>query len=156
VTSDGRSSQPAWRTGGLPPATCASDADCDDADACTIDRCTGGTCVRQSIGGFDGARCALARLGGALCDPGVVSDALERFIDAQVARAGRMLDAAAATTKAKRRGKLVRKADRRLAAIARRVKTLARAKKHPLDAVCRDRILGEVTQARGVVSGLGA
>jgi hypothetical protein len=158
LSSDGRSSQPAWRTGGLPelPPPCAADTDCDDADACTTDRCNGGSCVSQSIGGFGGARCAIAHLGGSLCAPGVVSDALRRFIDRQVARAEHALDAAAATDKAKRRGKLVRAADRRLAAVARRGKKLARAKKRPLDAVCRDRILGEVTEARGVVAGLGA
>ena len=157
LSSDGRSSQPAWRTGGLPelPPPCTGDADCDDADACTTDRCQGGTCVSPAIGGFAGARCAVARLGGALCDPGVVSDALQRFVGKQVARAEHALDAAAATDKAKLRGKLVRVADRKLAAIARRVTKLARAKKRPLAAVCRDRILGEVTAARGVVVGLG-
>ena len=163
LTSDGRSSQAAWRSGGLPGSTttttipsspCASDTDCDD-DACTADRCTGGTCVSQAIGGFAGARCMMARLGGPMCDPGLVSEKLQRFIDAQVRRAGRALDAAAATTKAKRRGKLVRAADRRFAAIARRVTKLGRAKKKPLDPVCRDRILGEVTQLRGVMAGLG-
>jgi hypothetical protein len=49
----------------------------------------------------------------------------------------------------------VRSADRRLAAIGKRVTKLGRKRTNPLDATCRDRILAEVTETRGVVAGLG-
>jgi CRP-like cAMP-binding protein len=107
------------------------------------------------MGGFDGARCLMAQLGGPICDPGLVTEKLQRLIDARVRQARRALAAAAATTKAKRRGKLLHTADRRLTAIARRVTKLGRAKKKPLDPVCRDRILGELRELHGVMAELG-
>jgi hypothetical protein len=157
LSSDGRSSQPAWGSGTLPPLPppCATDGDCDDGDGCTADRCDAGTCVSQPIDGFDGAQCLIATLGEPLCDAGLVPDALRRFIDARVARALRALEAAATAGTPRRRAKLVRRADTRLAQIVRRATKLAARKKRPLDPACRDRIVGAVTDARGVVAGLG-
>jgi hypothetical protein len=157
LTTDGRSSQPAWRSGGLPPLPppCDDPGDCDDGDPCTTDACNGGACVSQPIGGFDGARCVIGGLGGALCDPGTVDAKLERFLVRQVGRATRALDRAETATSAKRRGKQLRAATARLGAIARRVTKLVRKRKTPLDGACRDRILGRVTAAQGVVAGLG-
>src|SRR3990172_2145718 len=42
---------------GIPPGECTSDAECDDANACTTDTCVGGVCDNTPINCDDGIAC---------------------------------------------------------------------------------------------------
>jgi hypothetical protein len=177
LTDDGRSSQPAWRAGGFPPPAtttpttpgsgatttttlprpCATDADCDDADACTVDRCgDAGFCVWLPPGGFPGARCAVEDLSSSLCAPGAMDQAFSRSLRMRGKSALESLAAAEATARPARRARLLRTADRRLAAVARQAKKAARRKRRPMPADCADQVMRAVETAREAITPLRA
>jgi len=64
------------------PQACSLDAECDDADPCTVDRCDAGTCGASPAGGAPGIACRLQSLAtGALCSTADGSAALEKAAD---------------------------------------------------------------------------
>ena len=158
LTDDGRSSQPAWRQGGLPDLPplrrCTNDAACDDGDACTSDSCSAGTCIAFPLVGFAGGRCSVDRLSGALCAPGEMDAAFRRFLAARIALARKSLAAAEATSRAKRKAKLVARADRTLASVAARATKSGHRRRKPLPAACVARIGQAVGVARQSIAPL--
>jgi hypothetical protein len=170
LTTDGRSSQPAWRAGGFPPPPtttttttpggsttttlprpCGGDGECDDANPCTVDTCPAGFCLSVPIGGFAGARCATDRLTSELCASGEMDRAFTRFLPKRAAAAAKSLAAAEATMRAARQAKLLRTADRKLKSIADRARAAAKRKRRPMAVPCADRIRLAVEAARQAI-----
>jgi len=51
----------------LPAPTCTTNAECDDANACTVDTCVSGTCVHAPINCNDGNACTTDSCSGGVC-----------------------------------------------------------------------------------------
>jgi hypothetical protein len=87
------------------------------------------------------------------CAPDGMPSRLTRLIGKNVARARRLLVRAEAMPKPTRLRKLVRKADRQLENVRRRVRRVA--KKGDLAAGCQERVLAAVAARRRLVTDLG-
>jgi hypothetical protein len=107
---------------------CRVDADCDDADGCTADRCSFGRCVSVGAGGVDGARCALATDPSSACGAEPMDGHLVEYIAARMAQARRLVGKVPPGAPARRRQRLVQRADRALGAIAKQLATAVRRK----------------------------
>lgn len=128
------------------PERCAGDAQCDDGDPCTVDRCGVGGCTALPLSGVEGAQCAVERVSSGLCAPGDLDPAFSGFLRKRVQAARRSLLAAGATASAARRAKLLRAADRALASIATRSAKIRTRRSLP--GACAGRIGQAVEAAR--------
>lgn len=84
---------------------CTAGAGCDDRDSCTADGCTDNLCVHTALAGMDAARCVCDRPPAAACEGRTLPKPLAKAAP----RACQLLTAAAATTSAKKAGRLVKK-----------------------------------------------
>ncbi len=70
------------------PEVCRIDADCNDGNACTTDRCTDGACQHVPADGFVGADCGFVEaLGTPACQGERIDPGLDQFIRSRVLRA---------------------------------------------------------------------
>ena len=114
---------------------------CDDGNACTTDACDASGCTHQSLG----VACELGRDAATLCtDP--IDPKLLKFIRRSLSRAKTFVDKLTGASAAKRQ-KLVRKADKRLAAIARKA-----GRNRKLGAACKAQIAQEMTGLRELLA----
>jgi hypothetical protein len=148
---------------GTPPETfsveqaldvgCATNPDCDDADACTADTCAAKLCTSTILPGYDGATCAFAHLlASGLCAADTVDAKLDTAMDAKVTKAKGLLEQAAASTKAKKQRALTKKSDRQLAAVLKAIKKAA--KKSKITPACSTTLTGLVTTQRTLIQAL--
>jgi len=128
------------------------DAECDDGDACTHDRCSEGRCVSATDGGFAGAICQIHQLAVIqLCSetlPGPLAATLSKL----VGRAEKLVGKAEAASKRAQRRRLLAVASRTLGKIV--VKAKAMVHKKRLGLACKESIAGAVGTRRGMVAAL--
>ena len=136
------------------PQACALDAECDDGDACTADRCPAGTCSAEPIAGAAGVACRVERLAsGALCSAAEGSARLEAVADRRLERS-RTLLLRAETAAGKRRRTLLRQAATQLAKIQRRAAKAAR--RAQIDPACAASIDGAAGPLRDAILALAS
>jgi len=148
TTAPGAAPAPPPTTSTTLPIRCAGDAQCDDGDPCTIDRCIDAACTALPRAGFDAARCAVGRVSTGLCAPADLDRSFPGFLRKRVAAAQKSLAAAEVTASATRRAKLMRAADRALARVAARAGKRARRRRQSMPAACAERIERTVSAAR--------
>jgi hypothetical protein len=131
--------------------SCTIDADCDDADPCTVDSCVSTIwCINVHVVGFDGADCELQKLvGSAVCGNDPVHWKLQRVLDKKVPKARRLLQKARSTTKAKKARKFLKKCNKQLRVIFKTVKKTAKKRKITED--CRDTLNAMAGMAQQIV-----
>jgi hypothetical protein len=132
---------------------CASRADCEDSDPCTVRQCTDGVCTPATPPGFDGVDCELGRLlAGSLCGGDPVDAGLDRILQRRVTKARHTLAKAGSTTDVRKRNRLLRRVDRQLGAVlAKAHQSLRRERITPACSDTFDRLVGE---RRHMVAGL--
>ena len=110
-------------TSTLAAPPCTSDAECADDDACTVDVCDPVRgCVSTPPAGTDGLACRLRQLGAAdVCRPGEIDAKTSSLIANRVASANALLVKANQASKPAARAAALRKIDRKLGAILRRL-----------------------------------
>ncbi len=131
---------------------CTADADCDDADACTIDECDDALCSSALIPGIPGAVCALdTLLADGLCGADPVAAALDAVIDGKVAKAKTLLGQADGA-KPKKRIATIKKAEKQLVAAGKAVKKAG--KKSTITPACGTTLTALLTEKRAVLTAL--
>ena len=110
-------------TSTLAPPACVSDDECADDDACTVDVCDPVRgCVSTPPAGTDGLACRLRQLAAAdVCRPGEIDAKTSSLIANRVASANALLVKANQASKPAARSGALRKIDRKLGAILRRL-----------------------------------
>ena len=110
-------------TSTLAAPPCASDDECADADACTLEVCDPVRgCVSTPAAGTDGLACLLGRLGASdVCGAGEIDERTASVIANRVASAEALLVKAAQLSRPAARAGALRKIARRLGAILRRL-----------------------------------
>jgi subtilisin family serine protease len=110
-------------TSTLAAPPCTSDAACADDDACTVDVCDPVRgCVSTPPAGTDGLACRLRQLGAAdVCGPGEIDAKTSALIGTRVASAEALLVKATQASKPAVRATALRKIDRKLGTILRRL-----------------------------------
>jgi hypothetical protein len=130
------------------PAPACGDVTCDDGDPCTVDRCDGGTCVADEIGGTPGAFCICER---AL--PGPCAEVtLPRAVGRRAAKACRLLGRAV-DAGARRRARLRRRARAAWTAAGRRTAKIAA--RGLLDPACAGDLAERFAEARRRIDAAG-
>jgi len=133
-------------TSTMVPIRCGGDAQCDDGDPCTIDRCAADVCTALPLTGLEGARCAVDRISSGLCRPGDLHKTFSGVLHKRV-RGARKAILAAESAGTARRAKLLRIAERRMAALTRATQAAAR-KRRLVPVTCADRIGQAVSAAQ--------
>jgi cysteine-rich repeat protein len=129
---------------------CASDADCDDGDACTEDVCTAARCTSRACGQA-AASCAVGGtramlVDGPACAP--FPQKSRRALDKRLQKAGKRIDRAKSL--AGRRGRrLVRRVDRDLRGVQKLARRLARRRR--IEPACRDDVSAQIGALRAQV-----
>jgi cysteine-rich repeat protein len=149
TTTTVREATPATTSSTL-PIRCAGDAQCDDGDPCTVDRCAADGCTATPLAGLEGARCAVDRVSSGLCRPDDLSKAFSGLLRKRVRRARKAI-LAAETAGSERRAKLLRIAERRLTVLTSRAVKAEKRKRHRLAAACADRVERAVGAAQGAI-----
>ncbi len=110
-------------TSTLAAPPCASDVECADDDACTVDVCDPVRgCVSTPPTGTDGLACRLRQLGAAdVCRPGEIDAKTSALIAKRVASAEALLVKATQASRPAARATALRKIDRKLGTILRRL-----------------------------------
>jgi len=110
-------------TSTLAAPPCASDVECADNDACTVDVCDPVRgCVSTPPAGTDGLACRLRQLAAAdVCRPGEIDAKTSSLIANRIASANALLVKANQASKPAARAGALRKIDRKLGAILRRL-----------------------------------
>lgn len=126
---------------------------CGDDNECTIDGCDATLgCRSVATGGFPGVDCELGRLLTLdLCE-GTHEAPAAALLAAKVGRARTFVGKAATAAKVGRWRKLIRKADRQLRTLQKKLDRLAQAGN--LDPACAAAITGAVGERRGLAAGL--
>jgi subtilisin family serine protease len=121
TTTTTSSSTTTTSTLAAPP--CTSDAECADDDACTVDVCDPVRgCLSTPPAGTDGLACRLRQLAAAdVCRPGEIDAKISSLIANRVASANALLVKANQASKPAARAGALRKIDRKLGAILRRL-----------------------------------
>lgn len=133
----------------IAPAACTADAQCDDGDPCTQGACAGGACTHMPFTGFADADCQLAKLLTAdACAGDPVAPKLAKALTTGVGRVRTLLQKAEAAS-GKKRARLVGKAQRLLAALARKA-----TKSRRTGPTCRVSLAGSLNGLRRTVGGL--
>jgi hypothetical protein len=109
---------------------------CDDGDPCTDDACTGGSCVSTPRPGIQRAQCLIDQAPRPLRGDDPIAPSLDRAIATRLDALRVVVHGA--EQRARRRAKLLLAAERRVAAIQRKVRKAAR--KGRLSAPCAARI----------------
>ena len=122
--------------------SCASAADCNDGDPCTVDDCVGGSCSFGELTGVEAARCVCDRAAAPACS----ADSLPRALTRAATKACTLLGKAATATKAKKAKKLVAKGAKRWKAALRIIGKPKTAKK--LSSDCLAALRTDVTDAK--------
>jgi outer membrane protein assembly factor BamB len=135
-------------TSTLAPPECTVDADCDDADECTVDRCVGGAC-QAGVETTDGVLCSLGQLRGAECNGEPLPKKLRKTIGKKVKQAKKWVKKAAKTKKAAKASKYRGRAAKQLDAIAKKAR---KTKTAALPQACKDALEALVAAQKGVVT----
>ena len=122
-TSTTTTSTSSTSTSTLAAPPCTSDDECADDDACTVDVCdTVRGCVSTPPAGTDGLACLLAQLGASdVCRPGEIDAKTSSLIAKRVASAKALLVKANRASRPGARAAALRKIDRKLGTILRRL-----------------------------------
>lgn len=125
---------------------CTSVQQCDDQQACTTDACVAGVCTYDPIPGVGGVDCELDELLPVmLCADGT----LQRQITKTMSRMGSLLTKYASATRPKKARKLVRKLQKQLTAVGRKV-----VRSNGADDACKTAITAQLDVVRARVDAL--
>lgn len=132
--------------GGGGGGSCTTDADCDDADACTVDACGAGTCSHVEEPSAASVRCELDALTALLA----CADAkTAKVVGKKLGRVRTLLGKVEASTKVKKTAKLVRAIAKQLGKLDRKI-----GKAKATDASCKEALAAQLDALGALVGAL--